>query len=100
MKGLYRGATSSFLGMAFESSLMFGIYSQAKLFLRVNFAGTMIFHCIQSILIIFVSLCFIVKGSLPDDGPRPEIIVPSAMFGGAIISFVLCPTELVKVSYD
>lgn len=69
VKGLYRGATSSFLGMAFESSLMFGIYSQAKLFLR---------------------------GSLPDDGPRPEIIVPSAMFGGAIISFVLCPTELVK----
>lgn len=57
------------MGMAFESSLMFGIYSQAKLFLR---------------------------GTLPDDGPRPEIIVPSAMFGGAIISFVLCPTELVK----
>ncbi|KAG7569068.1 Mitochondrial carrier domain superfamily [Arabidopsis thaliana x Arabidopsis arenosa] len=69
VKGLYRGATSSFLGMAFESSLMFGIYSQAKLFLR---------------------------GTMPDDGPRPEIIVPSAMFGGAIISFVLCPTELVK----
>lgn len=38
------------------------------------------------------------KGTLPDDRPRPEIIVPSAMFGGAIISFVLCPTELVKVS--
>jgi solute carrier family 25 carnitine/acylcarnitine transporter 20/29 len=37
------------------------------------------------------------RGTLPDDGPRPEIIVPSAMFGGAIISFVLCPTELVKV---
>ncbi|WZY90339.1 hypothetical protein YC2023_047074 [Brassica napus] len=73
VKGLYRGATSSFLGMAFESSLMFGIYSQAKLFLR---------------------------GSLPDDGPRPEIIVPSAMFGGAIISFVLCPTELVKASLE
>uniref|UniRef100_A0A1J3IE22 Mitochondrial arginine transporter BAC1 n=1 Tax=Noccaea caerulescens TaxID=107243 RepID=A0A1J3IE22_NOCCA len=70
VKGLYSGATSSFLGMAFESSLMFGIYSQAKLFLR----GT----------------------SRDDDGPRPEIIVPSAMFGGAIISFVLCPTELVK----
>ncbi|CAN8316024.1 unnamed protein product [Cochlearia groenlandica] len=71
VKGLYSGATSSFLGMAFESSLMFGIYSQAKLFLRGSLG-------------------------LRDDRPRPEIIVPSAMFGGAIISFVLCPTELLK----
>eukprot|EP00261_Vitis_vinifera_P036938 XP_019078181.1 PREDICTED: mitochondrial arginine transporter BAC1 isoform X2 [Vitis vinifera] len=30
VKGLYRGATSSFLGMAFESSLLFGIYSRTK----------------------------------------------------------------------
>ncbi|XP_010549336.1 PREDICTED: mitochondrial arginine transporter BAC1 [Tarenaya hassleriana] len=69
VKGLYRGATSSFLGMAFESSLMFGIYSQAKLFLR---------------------------GTSQDNRPQPQIIVPSAMFGGAMISFVLCPSELVK----
>ncbi|KAJ6769870.1 hypothetical protein OIU79_020681 [Salix purpurea] len=30
VKGLYRGATSSFVGVAFESSLLFGIYSQTK----------------------------------------------------------------------
>ncbi|KAJ8534898.1 hypothetical protein K7X08_016626 [Anisodus acutangulus] len=49
VKGLYRGATSSFIGMAFESSLY-------------------------------------------------RAIVPSAAFGGAIISFILCPSELVKIS--
>ncbi|GMP74618.1 hypothetical protein CsSME_00031992 [Camellia sinensis var. sinensis] len=35
VKGLYRGATSSFLGVAFESSLLFGIYSQIKQSLEV-----------------------------------------------------------------
>ncbi|XP_042519375.1 mitochondrial arginine transporter BAC1 isoform X2 [Macadamia integrifolia] len=30
VKGLYRGATSSFVGMAVEGSLFFGIYSQTK----------------------------------------------------------------------
>lgn len=35
VKGLYRGATSSFIGMAFESSLIFGIYSQSKKALQV-----------------------------------------------------------------
>ncbi|KAG5579296.1 hypothetical protein H5410_049923 [Solanum commersonii] len=69
VKGLYRGATSSFIGMAFESSLVFGIYSQTKLLLQGG----------------------------PDGGkPQPQAIVPSAAFGGAIISFILCPAELVK----
>lgn len=35
IKGLYRGATPSFVGMAFESSLLFGIYSQTKQALQV-----------------------------------------------------------------
>lgn len=39
VKGLYRGATSSFVGMAFESSLAFGIYSQTKHFLQVCYAN-------------------------------------------------------------
>uniref|UniRef100_A0A6N2KPE1 Mitochondrial substrate carrier family protein n=1 Tax=Salix viminalis TaxID=40686 RepID=A0A6N2KPE1_SALVM len=69
VKGLYRGATSSFVGVAFESSLLFGIYSQTK----------------QSL-----------QGGGQSDVPRPEVIIPSAAYGGAIISFVLCPTELVK----
>ncbi|KAK7252139.1 hypothetical protein RIF29_35885 [Crotalaria pallida] len=69
IKGLYRGATSSFVGMAFESSLLFGIYSQTKQSLQV---------AVQS------------------GEPQPQVIIPSAAFGGAIISFVLCPTELVK----
>nr|XP_016458949.1 PREDICTED: mitochondrial arginine transporter BAC1-like isoform X5 [Nicotiana tabacum] len=55
--------------MAFESSLVFGIYSQTKLLLQGG----------------------------PDGGkPLPRAIVPSAAFGGAIISFILCPSELVK----
>ncbi|CAK7350559.1 unnamed protein product [Dovyalis caffra] len=69
VKGLYRGATSSFVGMAFESSLLFGIYSQTK----------------QSL-----------QGEVQSDVPRPKVIIPSAAYGGAIISFVLCPSELVK----
>ncbi|GMI72836.1 hypothetical protein like AT2G33820 [Hibiscus trionum] len=69
VKGLYKGATSSFIGMAFESSLVFGIYSQTKKFLQ---------------------------GGVRSSGPQPQVIIPSAAFGGAIISFVLCPSELVK----
>ncbi|XP_021636921.2 mitochondrial arginine transporter BAC1 isoform X2 [Hevea brasiliensis] len=69
VKGLYRGATSSFIGMAFESSLLFGIYSQTK----------------QSL-----------QRGVRSDVPMPQVIIPSAAYGGAIISFVLCPSELVK----
>lgn len=69
VKGLYRGATSSFVGMAFESSLLFGIYSQAKKSL---------------------------EGEVESAKPRPSVIIPSAAFGGAVISFILGPTELVK----
>lgn len=69
VRGLYRGATSSFIGMSFESSLLFGIYSQTK-------------HSLQ--------------GKLQSSGPDSLVIIPSAAFSGAIISFVLCPTELVK----
>jgi len=39
-----------------------------------------------------------VKGGGQSDVPRPQVIIPSAAYGGAIISFVLCPSELVKVS--
>lgn len=69
VKGLYRGATSSFIGMAFESSLIFGIYSQSKKALQ---------------------------GGVQSDKPQPSVIIPAAAFGGTIISFVLCPSELVK----
>ncbi|KAL9392472.1 hypothetical protein Peur_016392 [Populus x canadensis] len=69
VKGLYRGASSSFVGMAFESSLLFGVYSQTK----------------QSL-----------QGGLQGDVPRPQVIIPSAAYSGAIISFLLCPSELVK----
>ncbi|XP_050371301.1 mitochondrial arginine transporter BAC1 isoform X2 [Argentina anserina] len=42
IKGLYRGATSSFVGVAFESSLLFGMYSQMKQSLqcRMQVQGT------------------------------------------------------------
>ncbi|XP_021902339.1 mitochondrial arginine transporter BAC1 isoform X2 [Carica papaya] len=42
VKGLYTGATSSFIGVAFESSLLFGIYSQIKHLLqcRMQVQGT------------------------------------------------------------
>ncbi|CAH9081297.1 unnamed protein product [Cuscuta epithymum] len=69
VKGLYRGATSSFVGMAFESSFAFGIYSQTKRFLQ---------------------------GEIGDGKPKPHVIVPSAAFAGGIISFILCPSELLK----
>ncbi|XVF27613.1 hypothetical protein REPUB_Repub14bG0123200 [Reevesia pubescens] len=69
VRGLYTGATSSFIGVGFESSLLFGIYSQTK----------------QSL-----------QGGVQSRVPQPQVIIPSAAFGGAIISFVLCPSELVK----
>ncbi|XP_048438275.1 mitochondrial arginine transporter BAC1 isoform X2 [Pyrus x bretschneideri] len=69
IKGLYRGATSSFVGMAFESSIVFGMYSQIK----------------QSL-----------QGSAQGAGPQPQVIIPSAAFSGSVISFILCPSELVK----
>ncbi|KAJ6816321.1 mitochondrial arginine transporter BAC1 [Iris pallida] len=69
VKGLYRGASSSFIGMAFESSLIFGIYSQAKQLLQ---------------------------GETESIKPQLQVIIPSAAFGGALISFILCPAELVK----
>nr|XP_017220170.1 PREDICTED: mitochondrial arginine transporter BAC1 isoform X3 [Daucus carota subsp. sativus] len=55
--------------MAFESSLIFGIYSQSKKALQ---------------------------GGNQSDKPQPSVIIPAAAFGGTIISFVLCPSELVK----
>ncbi|XP_024984595.1 mitochondrial arginine transporter BAC1 [Cynara cardunculus var. scolymus] len=69
VRGLYRGATPSFLGMAFESSILFGIYSQTKQALQ---------------------------GGDCNGKPEPHIIIPSAAFAGSIISFILCPSELVK----
>lgn len=69
IKGLYRGATSSFVGMAFESSLLFGMYSQMKQSLQRSAQGA---------------------------GPQLQVIIPSAAYSGAIISFILCPSELVK----
>ncbi|KAF6155863.1 hypothetical protein GIB67_039194 [Kingdonia uniflora] len=69
VKGLYRGATSSFIGVAFESSILFGIYSQTK----------------QSL-----------QGELHNGIPQLQVIIPSAAYGGTIISFILCPSELVK----
>lgn len=40
---------------------------------------------------------FFGKGGDPSSGrPKLEIVVPSATCGGALISFVLCPAELVK----
>ncbi|KAK6124395.1 hypothetical protein DH2020_041888 [Rehmannia glutinosa] len=70
VKGLYRGATPSFVGMAFESSLAFGIYSQTKQLLQ---------------------------GETKNEKPQPLAILPSAAFAGAVISFILCPSELVKL---
>ncbi|XP_057948610.1 mitochondrial arginine transporter BAC1 isoform X1 [Malania oleifera] len=69
VRGLYQGATSSFVGMAFESSLLFGIYSQTK----------------QSL-----------QGGLESSTPQLQVIIPSAAYGGAVISFILGPSELVK----
>ncbi|KAG0472422.1 hypothetical protein HPP92_016968 [Vanilla planifolia] len=69
VKGLYRGASSSFVGMAFESSLLFGMYSQTKQFLQ---------------------------GEAQSNKPQLRVIIPSAAFGGALISMILCPAELVK----
>lgn len=69
VKGLYRGATSSFVGMAVESSIFFGLYSHTKLWLQ---------------------------GGIQSDKPQLYAIASAGALSGATISFVLCPTELVK----
>lgn len=48
VKGLYRGATSSFIGMSVESSLIFGIYSQSKKALQV--------WCISTCILLIIDL--------------------------------------------
>ncbi|XP_024530746.1 mitochondrial arginine transporter BAC1 isoform X1 [Selaginella moellendorffii] len=70
VRGLYKGATSSFAGMAVEGSLLFGIYSQTKARLQ--------------------------GGEAAARTPNLSTVLPSAAFGGGIISLILCPTELVK----
>ncbi|CAI5495164.1 unnamed protein product [Closterium sp. Naga37s-1] len=66
--GLYRGATSSFIGVAVESSLLFGSYTQIKTALQNG------------------------ERSAPTAGT----VAAAAGLAGGLISFVLCPTELVK----
>ncbi|GAQ81981.1 Mitochondrial substrate carrier protein [Klebsormidium nitens] len=68
VRGLYRGASSSFLGVAAESSVLFGCYSQIKGMLHPSKEG---------------------------DAPYSAII-PAAAVAGASVSLILCPTELVK----
>ncbi|KAL6615175.1 hypothetical protein ACP70R_037445 [Stipagrostis hirtigluma subsp. patula] len=69
IRGLYKGASSSFIGIAVESSLFFGTYSQAKQLLQ---------------------------GRSEDGRPQLQVIIPSAASSGALISCVLTPTELTK----
>lgn len=69
IRGLYKGASSSFIGIAVESSLFFGTYSQAKQLLQ---------------------------GSYEVGRPHLQVIVPSAACSGALISCILTPTELTK----
>ncbi|KAK1649445.1 hypothetical protein QYE76_067250, partial [Lolium multiflorum] len=68
-RGLYRGASSSFIGIALESSLFFGTYAQAKQLLQ---------------------------GKSEDSKPQLHVIIPSAACSGALISCILAPTELTK----
>ncbi|CAM6087347.1 unnamed protein product [Calypogeia fissa] len=68
IKGLYRGATPSFIGVSVESSLLFGSYSQLKTFLEAGDTNS-------SLL---------------------KAVVPAAALAGASASTILCPSELVK----
>lgn len=68
VRGLYKGASSSFAGVAVESSLLFGLYTQIKTFLQGGERAG-------------ISL--------------PSVIAAAGISGGAV-SLVLCPTELVK----
>ncbi|KAG0612914.1 hypothetical protein M758_6G062100 [Ceratodon purpureus] len=69
-KGLYRGATSSFVGVSIESAVLFGAYSQIK----ANLQGD----------------------EVPNGKPPLHVVVPAAGLAGAGVGFILCPTELVK----
>lgn len=40
------------------------------------------------------------KGGVQGCGPQLQVIIPSAAYAGALISFVLCPSELVKVEWN
>uniref|UniRef100_A0A804IZ23 Uncharacterized protein n=1 Tax=Musa acuminata subsp. malaccensis TaxID=214687 RepID=A0A804IZ23_MUSAM len=46
-------------------------------------------HCTSRILITE-------GGEIQNNRPQLQVIIPSAAFAGALISFILCPTELVK----
>lgn len=66
---MYKGASSSFVGIALESSLFFGTYAHAKQLLQ---------------------------GKYEDGKPQLQVIIPSAACSGALISCILTPTELIK----
>ncbi|RWW61104.1 hypothetical protein BHE74_00031882 [Ensete ventricosum] len=46
---------------------------------------------------VLFSFAFTVQGEIQNNRPQLQVIIPSAAFAGALISFILCPTELVKV---
>ena len=46
----------------------------------------------------FFFFLWLMKEGLQNTRPQPQVIIPSAAYSGAIISFVLCPSELLKVS--
>eukprot|EP00897_Mesotaenium_endlicherianum_P003573 jgi/Mesen1/3243/ME000187S02400 len=68
IRGLYKGATSSFIGVAIESSVLFGAYSQIKTALQ---------------------------GGERSSPSLPTIVAAAGVSGGGV-SLILCPTELVK----
>lgn len=103
--------------MACESSLLFGIYSQTKQKFQVLkhkwincFITLALIH--NSCSMVYGELgpfycsadydgaflfTFTVQGEIQNNRPQLQVIIPSAAFAGALISFILCPTELVKV---
>eukprot|EP00850_Spirogloea_muscicola_P012955 SM000086S23007 [mRNA] locus=s86:291:4012:+ [translate_table: standard] len=68
--GLYKGATASFIGVALESALLFGAYTQVKTALQ--------------------------GGKRLGGPPDLPAVWAAAAVGGSTVSLVLCPTELVK----
>ncbi|KAF5941754.1 hypothetical protein HYC85_019396 [Camellia sinensis] len=70
VKGLYRDATSSFLGAAFESSIIFGIYSQIK-------------QSLESLIII--------PSATIDGGIISSVLCPSEL--------VKCRTQVLGIDY-
>ena len=87
----------TFIGGLFESLYIYWLNFKSILITNQDLASAFFISFISNVFM-NLPLCRLVKGVLRSGKPWSSVIIPPAAFGGAVISFVLCSSKLVKVS--